>query len=170
MTAIEIFRKFSAGKLRQLAGRLQVCLRKLDDDQIWSRGGPNENAVGNLVLHLCGNVRQWIGISLAGLDDTRKRHEEFETKGGLGRADLSARLSATVNQAAGWIESAPEERFLAATRVQNYDVTGLEAVYHVVEHFAGHTGQIIFITKRMTGEDLAFYGHLEQAGDNEQMP
>ena len=170
MTAIEIFRKFSAEKLRQLGGRLQVCLGKLNDDQIWSRGGPNENTVGNLVLHLCGNMRQWIGISMAGLDDTRKRHEEFEAQGGLNRAELSSRLSAAVEQAAVWIESAPEERFLATTRVQNYDVTGLEAVYHVVEHFAEHTGQIIFVTKRMTGEDLAFYGHLKQANHTEQTP
>ena len=170
MTAIEIFRRFSADKLRQLGGRLQVCMGKLNEEQIWSRGGPNENAVGNLVLHLCGNMRQWIGLSMAGLDDVRKRQEEFEAQGGLSRAELSSRLSAAVEQAAAWIESAPEERFLATARVQNYDVTGLEAVYHVVEHFAEHTGQIIFVTKRMTGEDLAFYGHLKQTRHTEQTP
>ncbi len=170
MPAVEIFRKFSADKLRQLGGRLQVCLGKLSDEQIWSRSGPNENAVGNLVLHLCGNLRQWIGVGLAGLDDVRKRNAEFEAEGGLSRAELSSRLTAAVEEAAGWIEAAPEEKFLATAQVQKYEVTGLEAVYHVVEHFAEHTGQIIFVTKRMTGEDLGFYGHLKQAAHGETTP
>ncbi len=170
MTAEAIFRTFSASKLRQLGGRIEVCLGKLGDERVWARGGPNENTAGNLVLHLCGNMRQWIGTGIAGLEDVRERDAEFRASGGASAAELAARLRSAVNEAAGWIEAAPDEKLLASVRVQNYDLTGLEAVYHVVEHFAEHTGQIIFMTKRLTGEDLAFYGHLKHAAHAEKTP
>lgn len=156
----ELFLRFSIEKLTQLAGRIRACLERLTPEQVWARGSESENAVGNLVLHLCGNVRQWVGFGIAGWPDVRERDSEFRARGGLGPQELSERLDATVRQATEVLRALPPERLKDRTRVQNYDVTVLEAVYHVVEHFAGHTGQILYATKQMTHEDLGFYRHL----------
>jgi uncharacterized damage-inducible protein DinB len=155
-----VFLGFSANQLRQLNGRILSCLEKLSEDQIWARGGESENAVGNLCLHLAGNVRQWIGHGVAGWDDSRDRGMEFSTRGGRSKKELQALLERTVEEAAGLIEGAKPEEMLHRTRVQTYDVTVLEAIYHVVEHFAQHAGQILYATKAFTGEDLGFYRHL----------
>ena len=162
MSAEQEFLKLSAQKLRQLNERILVCLEKLTQDQIWLRGGENENAVGNLCLHLAGNVRQWIGYGVAGQEDLRVRDLEFSARGGRSTAELRVLLAETVEPAAVVIERLKPEALMFETRIQNYDVTVLSAIYHVVEHFAQHTGQILFATKALTGEDLGFYAHLSQ--------
>lgn len=161
MTAERIFLDFSARKLEQLAGRIDDCLARLDEEQIWRRGSEAENSVGNLVLHLCGNLRQWIGTGVAGLPDVRRREEEFAARGGIESAELRKRLAAAVGEAVGTIRGLGEERLLESVEVQRYRLTLLEAVYHVVEHFAQHAGQILFATKQMIRRDLGYYRHLE---------
>lgn len=172
MTSDEIFLRFSAEKLEQLHGRIEDCLARLTPEQIWTRNSENENAVGNLVLHLCGNVRQWIGSGVGGLADHRRRDTEFDARGGKAPADLSELLSATVAQAAGIIREVPARRLTERILPQGYDVTVLEAIAHVVEHFSHHTGQIILLTKMLTGDDLGFYRHLRGSGRaaSERMP
>ncbi len=170
MSIEQIFLTYSADKLSQLAGRIATCLDKLSDEQIWTRHSDNENAIGNLVLHLCGNVRQWIGTGVAGLPDIRERNREFAARGGAGRGELKERLRTAVDEAAEQIREFPPERLEEITRIQNYDVTRLEAIYHVVEHFSQHTGQIIFATKLLTSSDLGFYAHLKQAAHTETVP
>jgi uncharacterized damage-inducible protein DinB len=159
---------FSAQKLRQLKGRIIFCLEKLSEDQVWLRGSGNENAVGNLCLHLAGNVRQCIGHGVAGQEDKRVRDLEFSTRGGRSIEELGTLLTEAVEEAAGIIERLKPESLMLETRVQNYDLTVLSAIYHVVEHFAQHTGQIIFATKALTGEDLGFHAHL--SGRSTQPP
>jgi uncharacterized damage-inducible protein DinB len=157
------FLEHSAGKLRQYAGRIETCLGKLDDEQIWVRGGGNENAAGNLVLHLCGNVRQWILSGVGGEPDTRQRDGEFAAQGGIPKADLLGRLRATVDGACEVIGRQTSETLVERREIQKYPVSVMEAIYHVVVHFSMHTGQIIFITKMLTGDDLGFYRHLTKA-------
>jgi uncharacterized damage-inducible protein DinB len=156
----QLFLDYSAKKLRQLGSRIETCLGTLNQDQVWARGGDNENAVGNLVLHLSGNVRQWIVSGVGGQPDIRDRDAEFSAQGGASPADLAQRLHATVEEAAAVVEAVPPERLTERIVVQKYDVTVLEAIYHVVEHFSGHTGQIIFATKMLTSSDLGFHRHL----------
>ena len=160
MRAEDLFLKFSAEKLEQLHGRIQDCLARLTPEQIWARGSDNENAVGNLVLHLSGNVRQWIGSGVAGLADHRQRDAEFDARGGVAPADLVELLKTRVAEAAGIIRAVPAGRLTERITPQGYDVTVLEAIAHVVEHFSQHTGQIILLTKMLTGEDLGYYQHL----------
>lgn len=168
---MEAFTRYSCDKLAQYAGRIAVCLDQLSDEQIWARGTENENAVGNLVLHLCGNVRQWIGFGVAGQVDIRDRDSEFEARSGAARDELKARLRQAVDETVGVIAALSPERLAARTTVQGYDVTVLEVVYHVVEHFAYHAGQIIFATKLMTGTDMGFYRHLaNKAAHSENIP
>jgi len=157
-----LFLDFSIRKLEQLASRIEACLALLPAEQIWARSNPIENAVGNLVLHLCGNVRQWIGHGVGGLADVRERAGEFQTRDGISAAELASQLKQTVHQAIEILRALPPERLTETTTLQGYEVSLLEAIYHVVEHFAQHTGQIIYVTKRVTGRDLGFYRHLEE--------
>jgi len=169
-TAEGLFLKFAAGKLNQLASRIVDCLGRLSTEQIWARGSENQNAVGNLVLHLCGNVRQWILSGVAGQPDVRQRDAEFAARGGVSGPELAAQLESTVAEAVGVIKNTTAERLLERVRIQGYDVSVLEAIGHVTEHFAQHTGQIIFATKLLTGEDLGYYRHLKAAAHGEKTP
>jgi len=155
-----LFVECSVRRLKELVPRIETCLGKLTPEQVWARGGENENAVGNLVLHLCGNVRQWILSGVGGQPDTRERDGEFAARGGASIAELGARLRETVDEAAAVIAALTPERLAERLLVQSYQVTVLEAVYHVVDHFSMHTGQILFATKMLTGADLGFYRHL----------
>lgn len=155
-----MFLDYSAKKLEEYQSRIETCLNLLSEDQVWARGRENENAAGNLVLHLCGNVRQWIVSGAGGLPDARDRDSEFSAKGGIPVGELVVRLRAVVQEAVGVLSRVSAERLQERLVIQNYPVTVLEAIYHSVEHFSMHTGQIIFITKLLTGSDLGFYRHL----------
>ena len=161
--AARILTDYSVRKLGQLTGRIEACLDQLTEEQIWARGGENENAVGNLALHLCGNVRQWIVSGVGGASDTRERDSEFAARGGVPAAELKRRLRTTVDEASAVIQKLPAERLTEHVVIQNYDIPVLEAIIHVVEHFSMHTGQLIFATKMLTGADLGFYKHLRSA-------
>ena len=160
MTIETNFLNCAAEKLAELCPRIETCLGKLTADQVWMRGTENQNAVGNLVLHLNGNVRQWILSGIGGLPVARHRDEEFAARGGMEPAALARLLREAVDQALVIIPSLPPGRLAEEITVQGYDGTVLKAIFHVVEHFSGHTAQIIFITKMLTGEDLGFYSHL----------
>jgi len=165
-----IFLSFSVRKLNLLASRIADCLSRLDDEKMWARSGENANAIGNLVLHLCGNVRQWVVSGIGGEPDVRRRDAEFAAREGMSARDLRLLLEQTVGQAASIIEQLPAERLPEQLTIQGYDVTVLEAVYTVVEHFAQHTGQIIFATKLLTGENLGYYAHLSKPTHSEPTP
>jgi len=164
------FVDYSARKLGQYLERIEVCLGRLSDDQIWLRGHENENSVGNLCLHLTGNVRQWMNCGIGGEEDHRQRDAEFAAAGGHDKEELQGDLRATVEQACVLIQSLTPARLEEHVTIQNYRVTVLEAVYHVVEHFSHHAGQILFATKAMSGEHLGFYRHLSQEEHGETTP
>jgi uncharacterized damage-inducible protein DinB len=169
-TTDRLFIEFSSKKLEQLLSRIRDCLGKLSPDEIWARGHENENAIGNLVLHLTGNVRQWIVSGVGSAPDTRARDAEFAARGGMSTPELLGRLASAVQEAIAVLGNVTPERMTQHVTIQKYDVTVMEAVFHVVEHFAEHTGQIIFATKMLTGEDLGFYKHLKTAAHGEKTP
>lgn len=140
-----------------MSDHIKSCLDRLTDDQIWSRGAPHENSIGNLILHLCGNVRQWIGTGVGGERDVRDRPAEFSATGGFTAAELTGKLRETVAHAIEIIRATSAERLLVRIHPQDRSVSVLEAIYHVVGHFQQHTGQIIFATKILSGEDLGLY-------------
>jgi hypothetical protein len=170
-TTESLFLDHAAKKLGTLTERIVTCIEKLTPDQIWMRGTENQNAAGNLVLHLNGNIRQWILSGVGNEPDHRVRDAEFAARGGIPPAELSASLQQTVHDAIQVIRSLPHARLTERITVQGFDVSVLEAIYHVTEHFSGHTSQIIFITKMVTGEDLGFYSYLSTPqGAKGQMP
>ena len=165
-----LFLDFSIRKLEQFLGRIRECIAKLNDEQIWRRSGDHENAVGNLVLHLSGNMRQWIIAGIGGQPDTRVRDREFAARGEMTARELMQRLEGTVTEAVVVLRAVTPDRLMETYQPQKYRVTIMEGIYHVVEHFAQHTGQILFATKLLTGQDLGFYKHLNQPAHAEKTP
>ena len=153
----ELFITHSVSKLEQMMGHIESCLDRLTQDQIWRRGSEPENSVGNLVLHLCGNLGQWIGHYVAGRADTRNRPTEFALEARLSVAELKAKLRAAVESATSDIGALTAERLAAPVLTADRPMPVLTAVYQVVGHFQQHTGQIMFATKLMTQGDLGFY-------------
>jgi uncharacterized damage-inducible protein DinB len=150
----ELFLTYSINKLDQMTQNLGDCLGRLSDEQIWQRGGAHENAVGNLILHLCGNMRQWIMHGVGGQPDIRTRDLEFSASEGNSGAELLALFRSTVAEANAVIAAVRPERLTERTTPQGRDVAVLEAIYQVVGHVQQHVGQIILLTKQMTASDL----------------
>jgi hypothetical protein len=149
-----IFLDVSCRKLGQMTEYLVACMKKLTDEQIWRRHGAYENAVGNLVLHLCGNARQWIVHGVAGEPDVRVRDKEFSADGGISGAELIVLFEATMEEAKRLIAAVPAERMAERVTPQGRDVSVLEAIYQVVGHVHQHVGQIILVTKQMLEADI----------------
>ena len=157
-----IFLDCSTRRILQSMDRIEKCVARLTEDQVWMREHETENAVGNLLLHLAGNVRQWMIAGVGETPDTRDRDSEFNAAKGPGKAELVGALRATVEEACKVIEPLSAERLCKVVHIQKRDVTVMEAIYHVVEHFGQHTGQIIFATKMLTGEEAGFTQHLRR--------
>jgi uncharacterized damage-inducible protein DinB len=137
--------------------KIERCLDLLSDEQIWWRANAQSNSIGNLLLHLSGNVRQWIVTGLGSAADTRDRDAEFAQRDVISREELLARLRQTLQEADGVLANFNTDNLLKEYRIQEFDVSALEATLHVVEHFSMHTGQIIMLTKFFTEIDLEFY-------------
>ena len=137
-------------------GDIVRCLSLLTEKEIWWRPNAASNSAGNLVLHLCGNVRQWIISGLGGAPDLRVRDREFSERGPIPRRVLVARLRATVSEASRVLRRLSPESLTRKYTIQGFRVTGLVAVAHVYEHFSHHAGQIIYITKLKRGTKLRF--------------
>jgi hypothetical protein len=160
-----LFLDFSRKKLlEQHWPRLRQCVEPLTDEQIWWRPNPASNSIGNLILHLNGNVTQWLVASFNGAEDKRNRPEEFAAESGMTAAQLLDRLAGTMSVSAKVLARLTEGDLLAPYEIQGYHVRGLDAVYQVVEHFGMHYGQIAYIAKSLSGEDLGFYKELNQTG------
>jgi uncharacterized damage-inducible protein DinB len=152
-----MFLSSSQERLAKLGLPLIVkSLQQLSEEEIWWRPNPASNSAGNLVLHLCGNVRQWIVSHLGGAEFERKRDLEFSEKGPIPRNKLVAQLRRTVRDACRVLTRLSDDSLAQKHVIQGLHVNGLEAVYHVVEHFSYHTGQIIYITKLKRAQDLRF--------------
>jgi Protein of unknown function (DUF1572) len=160
-----LFLSFSRNKLlEQYWPRLRHCVESLTDEQLWWRPNEASNSIGNLVLHLDGNVRQWLVVPFQRLEDNRDRSAEFSQRTMVPNLELLARLGTTMNEAANVLSRLSEADFQAQLEIQGYQVRGLDAVYQVVEHFGLHYGQIVYITKMIQGQDLGFYRHLSETG------
>jgi uncharacterized damage-inducible protein DinB len=144
----------SCRKLGRMTEYLTTCVKKLTEEQIWQRHGAYDNAVGNLMLHLCGNARQWIMHGVGGAPDVRVRDKEFSADGGMSGAELIALFEATMDEAKRVIAAVPAERMVERVIPQGREVSVLEAIYQVVGHVQQHVGQIILVTKQMLGTDL----------------
>jgi len=138
-------------------GRIEHCLKQLSDEQLWHRPRPEMNAIGNLLLHLSGNVGQWVVSAIENSSTTRDRPSEFAELGPIARAILEAKLKTTVERAAELIVGIKTaNELLAPRRIQGNDTCVLTAIYHAVSHFEGHAQEIIAMTRGILGEKYEF--------------
>jgi uncharacterized damage-inducible protein DinB len=137
--------------------KIELCLEQLTDEQIWSRPNDISNSIGNLILHICGNARQWIVSGLGSKPDQRERDGEFSQRNIIARADLLSGLRTTIDEVDSVLANLNSESLLESRTIQGKKVDVLEAVFHVTEHFSMHTGQIILLTKFLAQKDLGFY-------------
>lgn len=147
----------SAYLLGDYLPKIERCLEKLNDEQIWWRANEESNSIGNLILHLCGNARQWIVCGIGSAPDARNRDSEFEQRDVIPRDELVTLLRSTLSDVQTTLQSLDPSTLLEYRKIQGNDVDILEAVFHVTEHFSMHTGQIILLTKLLTESDLHFY-------------
>jgi uncharacterized damage-inducible protein DinB len=136
--------------------RIIECLAQLSEEDIWWRPNAASNSVGNLLLHLCGNMRQWIISGLGGAADIRERDREFAERGPIGRDALRDELQRTIKESCAVLARLKPGDLTRRYRIQQYDVTGYQAAAQVEEHVAYHLGQIIYVTKLKRGKDLRF--------------
>jgi hypothetical protein len=136
--------------------RIRHCVDQLSEAQVWSRDRAAMNSVGNLILHLCGNVRQWIVAGMGGTADIRNRPTEFAERGTIAKAELLRRLEGVVTEATAVLTRQTAADWLRTRRIQGYDVTGLAALLNTVPHFRGHTQEIVHMTRQLMGEAYQF--------------
>ena len=137
--------------------RIEKCLNMLTEEEIWYKPNANSNSVGNIVLHLCGNVRQWIGAGLGKLPKVRQRDEEFSAKGGFTKKEILEKLKELQEMSENVLAKITAEDLLAVHEVQVYQETGLSILVHVTEHFSYHVGQITYFVKAKKDIDTGYY-------------
>lgn len=141
--------------------KIERCLNELKEEEIWERPNESSNSIGNIILHLCGNITQYIISSLGTAKDNRERDLEFTTKGGISKLELYRKLSNVVDEAKNVISEINLEDLKKIRTVQGFRMSGIGIIIHVVEHFSYHTGQIAFWTKMIKNIDLGFYRDLD---------
>jgi hypothetical protein len=146
----------AADELANALGKIEHCLTQLSDAQVWQRPRPALNSVGNLLLHLEGNLRQWVLAGLGGAPDARDRPAEFAERGPVPKDELLRRLRAAVGEARGVLARQTARQWLELRRVQGFEVTGLGALFDSVPHFRGHTQEIVHLTREMLGDAYRF--------------
>ena len=146
----------AAHELGSALDRIRHCLGQLTDGQVWHRSRPDLNSIGNLVLHLCGNLRQWVVAGVGGAPDARDRPAEFAERGPVPRDEVVRRLEEVVGEAVRVLLGVDARRLTEARRVQGFDVTGVGAIFDSVPHFRGHTQEIVYMTRLQLGDAYRF--------------
>ena len=141
--------------------KIRAAVESLPGDALWWRANDESNSVGNLLMHLAGNIRQWIVSGVGGSANVRDRAGEFAARDGAGAPELLARLEQALDEVDAVLARLTDADLLTTRTIQGRDVTVFQAVYHVTEHFATHLGQIILITKMHRPGAVQFY---EDAG------
>ena len=146
----------AANELASALGKIKHCLGQLTDEQVWWRSQPSLNSIGNLILHLCANVRQWIVAGVGGAADSRDRPAEFAERGPIPKEELLRKLEAVVDEARVVLAQQTARQLLEGRRIQGFDVTGLAAIFDSVPHFRGHTQEIVSLTRLQLGDAYRF--------------
>ena len=155
-TLSETLSRELADELNQAFGRIKHCVDQLTDAQVWWRPTETMNSIGNLLLHLAGNVRQWIVAGVGGAPDVRRRQSEFDERSPIAKAELLRRLETTVAEAIASLAKPDAAEWQRVRGIQGFEVTGLGAAMHSVAHFRGHTQEIIHQSRTILGDSYRF--------------
>ena len=159
MTADELAAAIGAAAAHELdsaRNRIAHCLRQLNETQVWHRAQPSLNSIGNLILHLCGNLRQWIVAGIGGGANARNRPAEFDERGPIPTQELLHRLETIVEEAKLALARVDARQLTEVRRIQGFDVTGIAAIFDSVPHFRGHTQEIVHMTRLQLGDAYQF--------------
>ena len=137
--------------------KLRHCVNALPRSAVWARPNQSSNSIGNLIVHLTGNVTEWILGGIGGRSVTRYRAGEFAQTDGADGQKLLDNLEAVLGEADAVLAGLTEKDLARSLVIQDRETTVLAAVYHVVEHFSMHTGQIIYLTKIYAPDKIHFY-------------
>jgi uncharacterized damage-inducible protein DinB len=155
------FIRQSVYRITENTNRIIKCLEEINEAEIWQRPNESSNSIGNIILHLCGNIRQYAISSLGKAEDVRMRDIEFSTKEGFSKKELSVKLKNTVDEAIAIIENLDEPALIKSYSAQGFNLSGIGIVVHVTEHYSYHTGQIAFWIKLLKNKDLRFYAGID---------
>lgn len=146
----------AAQELVESLGMIRHCVEQLSAEQVWWRPHESLNSIGNLLLHLTGNLRQWVVVGLGGGVDARERPREFAERERLPPETLLSELERCVAEAQAVLGNLSAENLLASRIIQGFQMTGIGALWHTVAHFRGHTQEIISLTRQILGSHYRF--------------
>ena len=142
---------------RDYMPKLKRIVEMLSEDDIWWRPNEVSNSVGNMLLHMCGNLGQWVVSGADGAPDDRDRPREFSERGPIPKADLMEKVERMADHVDRVLADLGEATLLDRLTVQKFDVSRLHAIYHSIEHFGYHLGQIAYVAKLRNGKDLGIF-------------
>ena len=137
--------------------QLRLAIEALPEDALWWRPNDQSNSAGNLLLHLNGNVSQWLLGGVGGQPNARQRASEFAARSGPARTVLLADLEGTLDEVDRLLAELTDADLLESRTIQGREISVLGAIFHVVEHFSQHLGQIILIAKMRAPGAINFY-------------
>jgi hypothetical protein len=146
----------SRRRLAEGVKKIKHCLAQLSDEQVWWRPHDSMNSIANIVLHLCGNLRQWIISGVGDEPDVRDRPKEFSDRSSMPKPELIRRLDEIVSQADAVLATLPDPQLLQRRRIQGFDETALSAIFDSLSHFRGHMQEIVYITRLQLGDAYQF--------------
>jgi len=146
----------SRHRLAECLKKIKHCLAQLTDEQVWWRPHDSMNSIANIVLHLCGNLRQWIISGVGGEPDIRERPKEFSDRSSMPKAELVRRLEEIAGKADAVLANVTDPKLLQRRRIQGFDETALSAIFDSISHFRGHMQEIVYITRLQVGDAYKF--------------
>ena len=161
MEIVKEFIEQSIIRLNEYTEKVEKCLEEVNEKEIWIRPNESSNSIGNLILHIHGNITQYIVSSLDNHEDMRERDREFDIRNGYDKSELLGMLTSLMSEIKDIIYNLSENDLLKVRSVQGFKLSGLGIIFHVVEHYSYHTGQIAFWTKLLKNKDLGFYNDLD---------
>lgn len=158
---IQDFKEQIIYRLDESVRMITISFDQLSEEDIWKRFNESSNSIGNLILHLCGNITQYAIASLGNLEDNRDRDAEFNATDGLTKSELLTKLTTTITEAKRIIDTCSTVEYQRKREVQGFNFSGIGIAIHVTEHLSYHTGQIAFWTKQLKNKDLGFYDGMD---------
>ncbi len=144
-------------RLEESTRMITIAFDQLSEEEVWFRPNAQSNSMGNLIVHLCGNITQYVISSLGEQPDMRERDAEFAITSGMNKETLLRNLNRTVAEAIAVIKNTSVDQWVEKRDVQGFNFSGIGVVLHAVEHYSYHTGQIAFFTKELRNSPLGFY-------------
>ena len=161
------FRAQACLRMRENTQKVMTCMGFFDDVTIWDRANPNTLSMANQLLHLSGNITQYILSGLAGKPDERQRDLEFSVTEGWTKEAVQTRFLGVITEAIRTIENSSDEELLRQREVQGFTLSGIGIIMHVVEHYSYHTGQVVAWTRQRENRAMGFYDGINLSAKNQ---